>query len=39
MIVQKSHELSIWYQTVIFFKHSFRDKILANDIMVIGSNR
>ena len=37
MIVQKSHELDTQYQAAIFFKYNHRDKILANNLMLLCS--
>lgn len=37
MVVQKSHELNTQYQASIFFKYNHRDKILANNLMLLCS--
>lgn len=37
MVVQKSHELTTQYQASIFFKYNHRDKILANNLMLLCS--
>ncbi len=37
MVIQRSHELSIKYQTTISFKYNERDKIVANSLMLLCS--
>jgi len=37
MVVQKSHELTTQYEATIFFKYNHRDKIFANNLMLLCS--